>query len=239
MKFNEIKKYLVGFVVGLISVYLFFEEEGVLRFFALAGFLTSTITFFVLIINYNLFVEYASPIMKKRYSKNEKKAFVIECCIILIFAVLLYIHLYKSDEIPNTLNGKHLAGILAGIYLILLLPLIYSISKIKSPLFQLEHFRFISIMGTSFTLFIVILKLGFFINYIKSEIPSKKIEVTILEKKHFLPSDRHLIVKINEANETLEVPLILWNDLQIGDVLEMQLHKGFFGYEVVDKIKKK
>ncbi|WP_299120193.1 hypothetical protein [uncultured Winogradskyella sp.] len=223
---------------GLLLIIPFYEATSWLRFIALAGFLIVVHNLIWFVRNSEEILYDIFPTKHKREKKPSFKDQVWQHVSVALFGGGLIFLIFQMDTIENMIEEPRfwksftLVGFVVGIISLFLL-------KLSRPtVFQESGRRYAIIFG---------FVLGFmFISTSSASYLNSLYAAKNVVRSDFIVNDKSsggarskaywIFIEIDNAKKRFKLKRQLWNQINVGDMVVLEIKAGFFDYEYVQKI---
>lgn len=236
---KEIINHTIQILIGILVIIPLFNEKSWLRFIALGGFLLiiSNIIWFIRNSEEILFKIF--PVKSIREEKPKLKDKICEYISIVLFSFGILFLFFQMNNIENTVEESDVWKNFGLIGFVIGLLSLFLLNKIRPSIFHESGRRYAVIFGFILGLTFISISTASFINsnYAVSNITESR---HVIERKSTggrKGKSHWIFIKIDNSEKRFEISERLWNQLNVGDAVLLELQKGYLDFTIVKKIK--
>lgn len=238
-KKREILLHCTQIVFGLLLIIPFFDATSWTRFIALAGFLLVMYNLIWFVRNSEEILYEIFPTKHKREKKPKFKDKIWEHISVVLFGGGLVFLIFQMNTIENIIEESKfwknyaLVGFVTGILSLLVIRLV------RPTVFDESGRRYAVIFGFILGLMFISTSGASYFNskYANSDVVTSEY---IVKDKSF-SSNRSkaywIFIEIDNSTKRFKLKPKLWDQIQKGNTVLLEIKKGFFDYDYVQKIK--
>lgn len=236
---RKIRNHFLQILVGILIIIPLFNEESLLRFIALGGFILIFVNLIWFVLNSEKILYQLFPTKTFRETKpNSKDKIWGYISMVLFFCGLIFL-MFQMNNIENIIEEKSFwknFGLLG--FSIGLLGLLF-LYKVRPSIFRESGRRYSVVLGFILGLTALTISTTSYLNKKNAKKEIIKSEYIIERKSTGGKNNRShwIFIKIRESERRFEIKPQLWNELKIGEKVLIKTQIGKFEYEFVTEIK--
>ncbi|WP_299680236.1 hypothetical protein [uncultured Dokdonia sp.] len=236
----DLRKLLLQITIGLGIIIPFLYTTSVFRFVALAGFVIMAHGVISLLRRSDAIIFHYFP---TKYKKEPNPTFgdkIFEHIGVGLFGLGLFSLIFRIIPLDNTIEGLELFFRASGIGFVLGLLIAFIIKIIRPSVFYDNRRRLGIISGYSLGLAMLFATLASYINERKANdtIIKKDVEIVSKSSNTRKKDAYYIFILIEGEEERLELKKNVWDTLNEGDILTLELKNGYFNYPFITNFEK-
>jgi len=230
----------IQILVGIGIIIPFYDTITELRFVALGGFLIAIYGIIKLVVNSEAILFHYFPTKHKREKKPKKGDKRIENASGFVFLIGIIFLIFRIVPLDNTIGGLQLFFYSAGLGFLLGIGIVLIIKLLRPSVFYDSSRRLGVILsfGLGFGMFFA--ASASFINEKKADtdLLTKEVEIVTKSSNTRKSPAYYIFVKIDGDEERIELNKKVWDSFRDGDMVTLELKKGYFNYPFITYLKK-
>ena len=236
---GQIRNNSILILIGILIITIFFNEKSWLRYFNILAIILILKGLIWFISNSEELLFHLFPTKTIRDKKpNKVDEFAKKLAMPLFFGGLILL-IVQMSSIDYLIEESKFWKIFGFIGLTISAIILIILQKTSKTIFQDSGRRYTIIFGFTIGITFLIISTASLLNSSLSDKKTNEKEYLITKKTNGgkRGESRWIFLKIDNSEKRFQVFHEFWNKIEIGEKLILETKKGYFGFEIVDKIK--
>ena len=232
-----IRNHTIQILIGILIIFIFFDQKSWLRFIGLGGFLLAMINIIWFVVKSEIILYHLFPSESYREKNSEFKDKIWgHISMVFFFSGLIFL-IVEIGNIENIIEESKFwknYGLLGFAFSIFCLLILY---KIQPSIFKESGRRYSVIFGFIIGLTFLTISTFSFINkyYAQTEITES---IFIVNRKSNSGNNKEhwVFITLNNSEKKFEIKSEIWNKITVGENVLLKLQIGYLEYKFVNEI---